>query len=75
MAGKRKEITVQCFVIMPDGRTVPVEDLTDEERAEWHRRQLQRLSETMSDYYTAHPEQYVRLCKRLDREAAERAAG
>lgn len=61
MSGKRREITVRCFVIMPDGRTVPVEDLTDEERAEWHRRQLQRLSEAMSDYYTQHPEEYAKL--------------
>lgn len=75
MAGKRKEITVKCFVLMPDGRTVPVEELTEEERAAWHRRQLERLSETMSDYYTQHPDQYARLCGRLDREAAERAAG
>ena len=69
MAGKRREITVRSFVIMPDGRTVPVEDLTDEERAEWHRRQLQRLSEAMSDYYTQHPEEYAKLtCGRLVEE-------
>ena len=70
MAGKRKEITVVCYVLMPDGRTVPVEDLTEEERAEWHRRQLQRLSEDMSDYYTQHPTEYRDLCRYLDDRSA-----
>ena len=66
MAGKRKELTVVCYVIMPDGRTVPVEDLTEEERAEWHRRQLKRLSEDLSAYYTQHPEDYAKLtCGRV----------
>lgn len=46
---------------MPDGRTVPVGELTEEERAQWHRRQLRRLSEGMSDYYTQHPEEFARL--------------
>lgn len=61
MAGKRKEITVKCYVLMPDGRTVPVEDLTEVERAAWHERQLQRLSENLSDYYTQHPENYAKV--------------
>jgi hypothetical protein len=51
---------------MPDGRTVPVDDLTEEERAEWHRRQLKRLSEDLSAYYTQHPEDYAKLtCGRV----------
>ena len=62
----RREITVVCYVLMPDGRTVPVEDLTEEERAEWHRRQLKRLSEDLSAYYTQHPENYAKLtCGRV----------
>ena len=64
--GAKKEITCVCFVLMPDGRTVPVEDLTEEERAEWHRRQLKRLSEDLSAYYTQHPENYAKLtCGRV----------
>lgn len=64
--GAKKEITVVCYVLMPDGRTVPVEDLTEEELAAWHERQLQRLSEDMSDYYTQHPENYAKLtCGRV----------
>lgn len=64
--GAKKEITVKCFVFMPDGRAVPVEALTAEERAAWHERQLQRLSENLSDYYTQHPERYAKLsCGRV----------
>lgn len=70
---KRKELTCVSYVIFPDGRTVPVGELTEEERAQWHANMLRRLSEGRSDYYTQHPDQYARLCKRLDREAAERA--
>lgn len=62
----RREITVVCYVLMQDGRTVPVEELTEEERAEWHRRQLKRLSEDLSAYYTQHPEDYAKLtCGRV----------
>lgn len=61
MAGKRQEITCRSFVIMPDGRTVPVEELTEEERAQWHRSMKERLSEAMSGYYTQHPEEFARL--------------
>lgn len=72
MAGKRREITVKCFVLMPDGRTVPVEDLTEEERAEWHRRQLERLSEGMSEYFTQHLTEYRDFCKYLDKQNGTR---
>ena len=54
-------MTCVSFVIFPDGRTVPVEELTPEEKTEWQRRMLRRLSENMSDYYTQHPEEYARL--------------
>jgi hypothetical protein len=46
---------------MPDGRVRSVEDLTPEEKTEWQRRMLRRLSEDMSDYYTQHPAEYARL--------------
>ena len=46
---------------MPDGTTKLLEELTDEERAQWQRNMRERLSETMSDYYTQHPDEYRRL--------------
>lgn len=71
MAGKRQEITCRSFVIMPDGRTVPVEDLTDSERETWHAHMRERLSTGLSAYYSQHPEEYARLrCGRVEEEGA-----
>lgn len=58
---KRKELTCVSFVVFPDGRTVPVEELTEQERETWHARMRERLSEAMSGYYTQHPEEFARL--------------
>ena len=46
---------------MPDGRSVPVDELTQEEKEQWQRRMLERLGENMSDYYSQHPELYARF--------------
>ena len=61
MAGKRKELTCVSYVIMPDGRTVPVDELTPEESAQWQENMRRRLSENMSAYFTQHPEEYAKL--------------
>lgn len=58
---KRKEITCVSFVLMPDGRAVPVSELSEKERGQWRENMRQRLSESMSAYYTQHPEEYARL--------------
>ena len=60
-APTKRALTFACFVTMPDGRVRAVEDLTPEEKTEWQRRMLRRLSEDMSDYYTQHPAEYARL--------------
>lgn len=65
---KRPEITVCGFVLQESG-PVPLEALTEEQRASWNERMCQRLSEGMSDYYTQHPDEYARLCESLDRRA------
>lgn len=56
-------------MVFPDGRTVPVEALTDDERAQWQANMRRRLSENMSDYFTQHPEEYARLQNKGDRTA------
>ncbi len=61
MAGK--ELTCVSYVIMPDGRTIPADELTQEEAAAWQASMAGRLGEDMSDYYTQHPEEYIKLCK------------
>ncbi|MBQ7435029.1 MAG: hypothetical protein IJV51_04420 [Oscillospiraceae bacterium] len=56
---------------MPDGRTVPVEELTDSERETWHAHMRERLSTGLSAYYSQHPEEYARLrCGRVEEEGA-----
>lgn len=57
----RKPLGYVCYVIMPDRGPVPVEDLTDAERKQWHENMRRRLSENMSAYYTQHPEEYAAL--------------
>jgi hypothetical protein len=49
---KKKPLTVTFYV---GGK--PVDKLTDEQR----KRMAERLSESMSIYYTAHPEEYKKL--------------
>ena len=56
-----KELTCVSFVIMPNGRTVPADELTAEEHAQWQENMRRRLSENLSDFYTQHPELYARL--------------
>lgn len=60
MAGKK--LGYVCYVLMPDRGPIPVNELTDEERAQWGANMRQRLSANMSDYYTQHPDEYTRLC-------------
>lgn len=59
--GKRGELRCVSYVVMPDGRSVPVDELTQEEKEQWQRRMLERLGENMSDYYSQHPELYARF--------------
>ena len=63
--GKRPPLTCESFVIMPDGRTVPVRDLTPAEREQWHANMRRRASEAMNAYYTQHPDEYARLSETL----------
>ena len=60
--GQRKDnITVVGFLILEDGRKVPMEDLTPEQREAWKARCCERLSQRLSDYFTNHPEEYARF--------------
>lgn len=61
MAGKRKELRCVSYVLMPDGRAVPVGELTAAERGQWQANMCRRLSEELSDYYTQHPDEFARL--------------
>ena len=56
-----KPLGFVCYVIMPDRGPVPVQELTESERAQWQQNMLPRLSEDMSAHYSQHPEEYAAL--------------
>ena len=57
---KRPPLTARCFVMMDD-KTVEWDDMTDQEESQLRERWSERLSSTMSDYYSQHPDEYKRL--------------
>ena len=52
----RAQITCVGFITLKDGRTIPVEDMTPEERERVKKSMSDRLSRVMSEYYSNHPE-------------------
>ena len=56
--GKRTKLTVRLFLIR-DGKTEQIERLPDDVL----QLMSERLSRTMNDYYTQHPDEYIRLCR------------
>ena len=62
MAG-RKELSVVCYLII-DCQTIPVDELTEEQRRRWKESACRRSAERMSDYYTQHPDEYKKLLEK-----------
>lgn len=48
-------------VLRADGSTVALGELSQQERQRWEAGLRQKLTETMSAYYTGHPEEFRRL--------------
>lgn len=42
----------------------PIEDLTPEEQAAFQRRTVERMGAVFNDYFSRHPDVYVRVCER-----------
>lgn len=57
----KNKYTGICYVIRKDGSTVSLSELTAEERKAMEERMRERLSITMSAYYSAHLEEYKKL--------------
>lgn len=76
---RKDDIKVVGFLLQEDGSAVPMEELTEVQRAEWLQRCSERLSKRMSEYYTQHPEEYIALCRSLEekerRQKQERESG
>ena len=61
MARRAKELTCEIFLKDDDGNITPWDSLTEEEREAWRQRTIERLSRTMSAYYSQHLEDFERL--------------
>lgn len=57
----RKPLTCVGYIKLKDGRTIPIEDMTTEERTRVKKSMEERLSRVMSEYYTNHPDEFERL--------------
>lgn len=64
---RKSDLSFVCYVLI-DGQTIPVEELTDDQRQRWQQGMSQRLSDNMSFYYSEHPEEYIALCNSLERK-------
>ena len=64
---RKNDLSFVCYVLI-DGQTIPVDELTDDQRQRWQQGISQRLSENMSFYYSEHPEEYIALCDSLEGE-------
>lgn len=57
----RNEITGRCFIEIDGAEAVPFDSLSAEEKERVFAIWSERLSKTMSAYYTNHPEEYERI--------------
>lgn len=57
----RKELTGRCFIEINGAPAVPFDSLSAEEKARVMDIWSERLSRTMSAYYTNHPEEYSKI--------------
>lgn len=56
---KPRELKVRCFMhILATDKTVPIEELTPEEREYCAEQMRKRLSRNMSEYYAQDPEAF-----------------
>lgn len=62
MARKNEEITVRSG-FMIDGQFVEIKDLTEKQRADWRKRQLDRIGRALGNYYNAHQEELAEFAE------------
>ena len=65
---KRQPITVVGYLhIRDENRTVRMDELTEIELESCRKNFAKRMGEVLSDYYTTHPEEFIKLQKINDR--------
>ena len=58
LMAKKKEITFSAYITIDGAEPVPWESLSEKEIEDVKKQMSKNLSERMSAYFTAHPEQY-----------------
>lgn len=57
----KNNYTVRCFFDYPDGRSVPFEELSEDEVRRIKEKMSENLSRNLSRYYQTRPEEFERL--------------
>lgn len=57
----RKPLTCVGYITLKDGRTIPLEEMTDKERERVNNSMNERLSRVMSEYFRLHPEEFEKI--------------
>lgn len=57
----RPPLTAVGYIHLRDGRTIPIEEMTTEERERVKKSTSERLSRVMSEYYRLHPDEFELL--------------
>lgn len=58
---KRNELTVRIFLETEEGRTVPIDGLTESEKDRVFSQMNKRLTSDISRYISEHPEEYEKI--------------
>ena len=61
MARKATQYQAFCYVMIDDDKTVPLEELTAEEKERMHSAMRERLSNSISEYCKNHPGTFAKL--------------
>ena len=60
----KSEFTYRSMVSIDGAEPIPWESMTPQQEADVRRRMSERLSRSMSDYYSIHPEEYRKYCEK-----------
>lgn len=62
--GKQRKQQILKYEIFVGER--PLEELTPQEREDFVNRTVERMGNALNNYYSCHPQEWVKLCKSLD---------
>ena len=71
---KRAEITCDSLLCFEDGRQVPFSEAQREDWVLFQKNQSNRHSQTLSEYYSYHLEEYIALLNELEEKEKKRHA-